>query len=57
VVTKLAKTDLIKGAVLLHPSWVTLDDINGMPLNFKFRFYRCKTMNFVLIYKMLLENN
>jgi hypothetical protein len=33
VVTKIAKTDLIKAAVLLHPSWVTLDDIKGMNVN------------------------
>ncbi|XP_059439668.1 endo-1,3;1,4-beta-D-glucanase-like [Corylus avellana] len=30
VVTKLAKTDLIKAAVLLHPSWVTVDDIKAV---------------------------
>ncbi|GLT71448.1 hypothetical protein SLA2020_434640 [Shorea laevis] len=30
VVTKIAKTDLIKAAVLLHPSWVTVDDIKAV---------------------------
>ncbi|XP_059439518.1 endo-1,3;1,4-beta-D-glucanase-like [Corylus avellana] len=30
VVTKIAKTNLIKAAVLLHPSWVTVDDIKAV---------------------------
>jgi hypothetical protein len=30
VVVELAKSELIQAAVLLHPSFVTLDDIKGM---------------------------
>lgn len=33
VVVKVSKTYNIKAAVLLHPSWVTLDDIEGMNIN------------------------
>jgi hypothetical protein len=42
MVTKLAKTDLIKAAVLLHPSWITLDDIKGMTVNANLDFIGVK---------------
>ena len=33
VVVELSKVELIQAAVILHPAWVTVDDIKGMDLN------------------------
>ena len=33
VVVELSKVELIQAAVILHPVWVTVDDIKGMDLN------------------------
>ena len=33
VVVELSKVELIQAAVILHPTWVTVDDIKGMDLN------------------------
>ena len=33
VVVELSKVELIQAAVMLHPAWVTVNDIKGMDLN------------------------
>ena len=30
---ELSKVELIQAAMILHPAWVTVDDIKGMDLN------------------------
>ena len=33
VVVELSKVELIQAAVMLHPAWVTVNDMKGMDLN------------------------